>query len=51
MSIEANLILAYESIYHLLGQGFPVDVFLLDQAKAFEKMSHHYQMISCQCIK
>ena len=45
MSIETNLILAYESVTDLLEQGFPVDVFLLDQAKAFDKMSHRYLMI------
>ena len=40
-----DLILAYESVTDLLEQGFPVDVFLLDQAKAFDKLSHCYLMI------
>ena len=31
MSIKTNLILAYASITDLLEQGFPVDMFQLDQ--------------------
>ena len=45
MSIETNIILAYESITDMLEQDVPVDVFLLDQAKAFYKMSYCYLMI------
>lgn len=45
MSIETNLIQAYESITEVIESGSPVDVFLLDQAKAFDKMSHRYLMI------
>ena len=45
MCFETNLILTYESITDLLEQNVPADVFLLDQAKAFDKMSHCYLMI------
>jgi len=45
ISIKTNLVPPYESLTDLLEQGFPVNVFLLDQAKAFDKMSHHYLTI------
>ena len=45
MSVKINLILAYESIVDLLEQGSLVDVFPLDLAKAFDKMSDCYLMI------
>jgi hypothetical protein len=45
MSIKTNLIPAYESITDLLEHGFPVNMLLLNQTKAFDKISHCYLMI------
>ena len=39
-SVETNLIDAYECVTKLLDQGIPVDMILLDFAKAFDKVCH-----------
>ena len=39
-SVETNLLETYELITQLLDRGFPVDLILLDIAKAFDKVPH-----------
>ena len=41
-SVETNLIQSYDIITKMIEEGLPVDVLLLDQAKAFEKVVHSY---------
>ena len=49
-SVETNLIDSYNYITDLLDQGFPVDIILLDLAKAFDKVCHKRLRIKLQAI-
>ena len=39
-SMDTNLIQSYNEVTKLLDKGTPVDMILLDQAKAFDKVAH-----------